>query len=132
MKKFILITLMLITSIANAQDCDPEIQENCSTVFDFACDINPLELTDEEIEAFIDRDALFQALVGLITNNSNVITAVEYPTSTTVFIVKVRTASGSFTSNTSGYGKELILDEMHPQHFRGFYINVRDHAINNL
>ena len=132
MKK-LLIIFTLMSSIAFAQEEECPI-EDCSTpiAFDFECDINPLELTDEEIETSTDRNALLQALVGLTTNNGNVISAVEYPTTTTVFIVKVKTERGSFTSNTSGYGKELILDEMLDENFREFYKNILNHALTQL
>ena len=125
-----IILVMFISSIALAQECHPDCPE--PVVFDFSCEIDPLTITDAEIEAFTDRDALLQALVGLTTSKGQIVTAVEYPESTTVFIVKVRTASGSFTSNTSGFGKELILDEMLPENFREFYKNILNYIITDF
>ena len=118
MKNLLLILVMFISSITFAQECFPECPE--PAVFDFECEINPLGLTDAEID-LLDRHKLLQALVGLTTSKGQIVTEVIYPESTTVFIVKVKTASGSFTSNTSGFGKELILNEMTPFHFREFY-----------
>ena len=130
MKKLTLILVMFISSITFAQECFPDCPE--PVVFDFSCEIDPLTITDAEIEAFADRDALLQALVGLTTSKGQIVTAVEYPESTTVFIVKVRTAWGSFTSNTSGFGKELILDEMLPENFREFYKNILNYIITDF
>ena len=130
MKNLLLILVMFISSITFAQECHPDCPE--PVVFDFSCEIDPLTITNAEIEAFADRDALLQALVGLTTSKGQIVTAVEYPTSTTVFIVKVRTARGSFTANTSGHGGELILDEMHPQHFRTFYRHILNYIIDDF
>ena len=129
MKNLLLILVMFISSITFAQECFPECPE--PIVFDFSCDIDPLTLTDEEIET-LDRNALLQALVGLISDNGNEITEVIYPPSTTVFIVKVTVGRSSFTVNTSGYGKELILNDMDPEHFREFYKYILNYAITIL
>ena len=131
MKRLLIILTILVSGVVSAQgspptDADPEV------VFEFVCEINPLELTDEEIQNFPDRDALLQALVGLTTNNGNVVTKVIYPPSTTVFIVKVTVGNSSVFPNTSGFGKELILDEMLPENFREFYKYILNYIITNL
>ena len=130
MKRLLIILTILLSGVVSGQ-CDPEIQD-CSEAFSFSCDINPLELTDDEIEAFPDRDALLQALVGLITDKGNEVTKVEYPETTTVFIVKVTVGNSSINPNTSGYGKELLLDEMLPENFREFYNYILNYVITNL
>ena len=127
MKNLLLILVMFVSSIAYAQECIPNCPE-----FEFSCEINPLELTDEEIENFPDRNALLQALVGLTTDNGNTVTKVIYPPSTTVFIVKVTVGSSSINPNTSGYGGKLILDEMLPENFREFYKYILNYIITNL
>ena len=119
-----------MSSIAFSQECHPECPD--PVVFDFSCEIDPLTITDAEIEAFADRDALLQALVGLITDKGNEVTKVEYPTSTTVFIVKVTVGNSSVFPNTGGYGGELILDEMLPENFREFYKYILNYIITNL
>ena len=129
MKRLLIILTILISGVVSAQgspptDADPEV------VFDFSCEIDPLTITDDELEAFGDRDALLQALVGLTTSKGLIVTAVEYPTSTTVFKVTVRTAWGSFTQHTGG--DALILDEIHPETFREFYRNVLNYIINDF
>ena len=128
MKRLLIILTILISGVVSGQ-CDPEIQD-CSEAFSFLCDINPLTITDDEIQAFADRDALLQALVGLTTSKGQIVTAVEYPISTTVFKVTVRTAWGSFTQHTGG--DALILDEIHPETFREFYRNVLNYIINDF
>ena len=132
MKNLLLILVMFISSITFAQNCGPATDTPCPpdpVVFDFACDFDPTNLTDKEIEAFADRDALLQALVGLTTFNGNTVTAVNYE-STTAFIVEVEdSALGSFTANSSGHGGEPILDDMHPQHFRTLYQHILDYIL---
>ena len=132
MKQLILITIMLITSIANAQDCNPITQEDCPTVFDFSCEINPLTITNEEIEAYPDRWKLLQALVGLTTSKDNTITDIEHESHiTTAFVIKVRdSAGGSFTKHPGG--DEIILDEIHHETFRVFYRDVLDLILTNF
>ena len=127
MKKILLIFAMFISSIAFAQECHPNCPE-----FDFSCEINPLELTDEEIQNFSDRDALLQALVGLTSDKGNVITKVEYLENTSVFEVKVTVGIYYFTVNTDGFGDELILDDMEDENFLEFYKYILDYAITKL
>ena len=122
---------MFVSSIAFAQDCNPEIEDSCPTVFNFECDINPLGLTDAEIN-LLDRWKLLQALVGLTTNSGNEVTSVEHKSSiTTAFVIKVRdSAGGSFTKHPGG--DEIILDEIHPETFIVFYRDVLYYITNNF
>ena len=117
MKNLLLILAMFISSITFAQECFPECPD--PVVFEFDCEINPLGLTDAEID-LLDRWKLLQALVGLTTSKGNTITAVEDESSEIAFIIRVRDSDGgSFTKHPGG--DEPILDEIHPETFRVFY-----------
>ena len=132
MKQLILITIMLITSIANAQDCNPETQDDCPTVFEFDCEIDPLTITNDEIEAYSDRWGLLQALIGLPTNSGHKVKSVGHESQiTTAFVIKVRDSNGgSFTKHPGG--DETTLDEIHPETFREFYRAVLNFILNDF
>ena len=130
MKNLLLIFVMFISSITFAQECFPDCPEPVE--FDFSCEIDPLTITDAEIEAFADRDALLQALVGLTTSKGNTVTAVEHESHiTTAYVIKVRdSAGGSFTKHPGG--DEIILDEIHHETFRVFYRDVLKLILNDF
>ena len=129
MKKLTLILVMFISSITFAQDCDPAIQENCPTVFDFECGTH---ITDGVLDD--DRNPLLLDLgninitIHFYTNPANTdIGAHDHITIKDSYNA-VHTSfylSGIKLEDNYDYG-ETQVKNLTPENFKKLYVDIEN------
>ena len=129
MKQLILITLMLITSIANAQECFPDCPD--PVVFDFECSDH---LTDGVIDGQDRLDLLItlgniNITIQFFTNPANTETGahdlITIKDSYNTFITSFYLSGFKLEEGDYDYGEKQVKN-LTPENFKKLYIDIKN------